>query len=79
MYFECMMICAERFTIPYDLLCGVYKKGYLLASEKIKRSRCGNVTFLWPNKKVTKEVGQRGATSKCIHYGRIATGNPWYL
>ena len=24
--------------------------------------RYGNVTFLFPNKKVTKEIGQRGAT-----------------
>ena len=31
--FECMMNCAERFTIPYDLLCGVYKKIYLFVMQ----------------------------------------------
>ena len=30
-------------------------------------------------RKGPKEISQRSASSKSIHYGRIATGNPWYL
>ena len=41
--------------------------------------KCSHVTFLSPNKKVTKEVGQRGATSKSAPFGnpsRIANRHP---
>ena len=45
---------------------------------------CGGVTFLSPNKKVTKEVGLGGGAecltpeAKAVNYGILATGKYWY-
>ena len=47
-------------------------------------STCGGVTFLSPNKKVTKEVGLGGGAecltpeAKAVNYGILATGKYWY-
>ena len=34
-----------------------------------------DITFLFPNKKVTKEIGIGDTLQKHMHYGMIATGN----
>ena len=76
MYFECMMICAERFTISYDLLCVVYKKISLFVMHRsyryviARRAKAERPTWQSPGTRFVFAVQNDGwyqeiATSLC--------------